>query len=67
MLNINLEWDPNALAAPQSFRNSVQAAAAVLEAAIYDPITVNIEVGYGEYDDGGTWYTPLTNYSLGLE
>jgi hypothetical protein len=65
MLQINLEWDPNALAAPQSFRDGVQAAADILEAAIYDPITVNIEVGYGEFDDGGSEYTPLSDYSLG--
>jgi hypothetical protein len=52
MLNINLVWDANALAAPQSFRDSIQAAAAVLEAAIYDPITVNIGIGYNEYDNG---------------
>jgi len=65
MLTINLEWDPNALAAPQSFRNGVQAAANVLEAAIDDPITVNVEVGYGEFDLGGTQYEPLTTVSLG--
>jgi hypothetical protein len=62
---INLEYDPNALAAPQSFRDGVQAAADILEAAIYDPITVNIAVGYGEYDYGGPEYTPLSNFSLG--
>ena len=66
MLTINLKYDANALAAPQSFRDGVQAAANVLEAAIDDPITVTIEVGYTEYDQGGTAYTPLTDgYSLG--
>jgi hypothetical protein len=52
MLTINLVWDANALAAPQSFRTAVEAAASILEAAIYDPITVNIGIGYGEYDNG---------------
>lgn len=47
------------------FRDGVQAAAGILEAAIYDPITVNIEVGYGEFDYGGPEYTPLSSYSLG--
>src|SRR5271166_3210301 len=66
MLTINLKYDANALAAPQSFRDGVQAAANVLEAAIDDPITVTIEVGYTEYDQGGPAYTPLTDgFSLG--
>lgn len=62
MLTINLEWDSNALAAPQSFRDGIQQAAGILEAAVYDPITVNIGVGYGEYDNGSEL---LTSYSLG--
>ncbi len=66
MLTINLEWDADALAAPQSFRDGVEAAASVLQAAISDPITVNIDVGYGEFDLGGPEYTPLaSDYSLG--
>jgi hypothetical protein len=65
MSTINLEWDPNAQAAPQSFRDAVQAAANVLDAAIHDPITVNVAVGYGEYDDGGPKFTQLTQFSLG--
>ena len=35
--------------APASFRSAVQTAALMLEKAITDPITVNIEVGYGHY------------------
>ncbi len=66
MLTINLEFDANAAAAPQSFRNGVQAAANILEAAIFTPITVNIAVGYGEIDANGPSYTPLVaNYSEG--
>jgi hypothetical protein len=55
----------DALAAPQSFRDGVQAGANVLEAAIDDPITVTIEVGYTEYDQGGPAYTTPLTYSLG--
>ncbi len=65
MLTINLEFDAAAAAAPQSFRDGVQAAANILEAAIYNPITVNILVGYGEIDLGGPAYSPLSIYSEG--
>ncbi len=56
---INLEWDANALAAPQSFRTSIQAAANILDAALSDPITVNVTVGYGEIGLGTSQYEPL--------
>ena len=49
-LVINLMFDTQATAAPQSFRNSIQAAANLLQAAITDSITLNIKVGYGEID-----------------
>lgn len=66
MLTINLEYDPLAAAAPQSFRNGLQAAANILQAAIATPITVNIMVGYGEIDLGGPAYSPLvSNFSEG--
>ena len=65
MLIINLEFDTNAMAAPQSFRDAVQDAANKLDTAIFDPITVNIEVGYGEYDLGGPQYEELTDSSVG--
>ena len=48
MSTINLIFDANAQAAPQSFRDAVKAGAAILDAAITDPIAVNIAVGYGE-------------------
>ena len=59
MLTINLVYDANALAAPQSFRDGVQAATNALEAQIFDPITVNVGVGYGEYGLGSGQYIPL--------
>ena len=58
MLTINLVWDAAALAAPQSFRDGVQAAANILQAAIYDPLTVNVGVGYGDYGAGSSQYQP---------
>jgi serralysin len=47
-LNIHLEFDAAAMAAPASFRAGIQAAASILNAAISTPITVNIIVQYGE-------------------
>lgn len=48
-LIINLVWDASAQNAPQSFRDGVQSAANVLQAAFTNPITVNMEIGYGEW------------------
>jgi len=45
---LNLVYDSNALAAPQSFRDGMQSAANIIDAAFSDNITVNIYVGYGE-------------------
>lgn len=44
--HINLEFDSNALAAPQAFRDGIQAAANIIEAALSDPITVNLSIHY---------------------
>ncbi len=49
---INLEYDNNALLAPQSFRDGMQQAANELDAAYTDNITINIAVGYGEFLGG---------------
>ena len=48
-LTINLIYDADALAAPQSFRDGMQAAANMLEGAFDDKITINIAVGYTEF------------------
>src|SRR5262245_48969082 len=48
MLNLVLNFDAQALAAPQSFRDAMNAAALNLERHIQDNITVHINVGYGE-------------------
>jgi hypothetical protein len=47
-LNIHLEFDADAMAAPAAFRTAIQQAASMLDAAIANPITVNIEIEYGE-------------------
>lgn len=49
-MNINIEFDANALAAPASFRNAVLTAASLIDAVLTDNITINIAVGYGEID-----------------
>src|SRR5262249_4208481 len=48
-MQLNVVYDSSALAAPQSFRDGIAAAAAILNAAIRDSIVVNIAVGYGEF------------------
>lgn len=47
---INLSYDAAALAAPQSFRDDMQAAADMLDAHITNNITVNISVSYGTFN-----------------
>ena len=47
---INLIYDAQALAAPQSFRDGMEAAVLMLERHILDDITVNINIGYGEHN-----------------
>ncbi len=46
---INLIYDAAAQAAPQSFRDGVNAAADMLEDHFLDDITININVSYGTY------------------
>ncbi len=58
---INLIFDSSANNAPASFKAAIQQAAAILEAAITDPITVTIKIGYGVYPDGSNF--PITNGS----
>jgi hypothetical protein len=49
-LKINLIYDSAAKAAPTSFRDGMQRAADILESIFHDGITVNIVVGYGEFE-----------------
>jgi hypothetical protein len=56
---LNLIYDAFALAAPQSFRDGMATAANLLTGAIYDNITINIDVGYGEYNG-----QPLPNQNI---
>ena len=48
MLDIIFDYDAQALAAPQSFRDGMEAAALMLERHVLDNITIYIAVGYGE-------------------
>jgi hypothetical protein len=47
-LDINLEFDAAAQAAPASFRAAIQKAASILDAAFSNAVTINIEIQYGE-------------------
>jgi hypothetical protein len=59
---LNLIYDSFALAAPQSFRDGMATAANLLIGAIHDNVTINIDVGYGEFNSG-----PLfTNQNISL-
>src|ERR1039458_8077230 len=50
-LNLVLDYESSALAAPQSFRDGMQAAANILDSLIFNNITVTILVGYGNWDN----------------
>lgn len=60
-MQINLSWDSSVSSAPIGFQSEVQQAASQLDAAILNPITVNIQVGWNEI--GGT---PMPANSGGL-
>src|SRR5229473_6985376 len=53
-ITINLLFDAAAMAAPASFRASIQQAASMLTAAISDQITVNIKVDYSGTGGGAS-------------
>jgi VCBS repeat-containing protein len=61
MLNITLNYDAQALAAVQSFRDGMEAAVLMLERHVLDDINVNIAVGYGEINGNPV----STNISVG--
>ncbi len=51
-LNLVLDYESSALSAPQSFRDGMQTAVNMLDSAIKDNITVTIQVGYDDWDNG---------------
>lgn len=55
-MKINLFWDSSVSGAPAGFEADVQNAAAQLDAAILNPLTVTLQVGWNEI--GGTPMTP---------
>ena len=63
-MQINLVWDSSAGSAPSFFKTGVQDAANLLGQAILNPVTVNIQVGWGTVDNAaGTGGVPI-NYQL---
>src|ERR1700727_62610 len=48
-MNLILDYESSALAAPQSFLNAMQTAANILDSTILNNITVTIEVGYNDF------------------
>lgn len=72
-MHINLVYDAFALQAPQSFRDGMETAARMLEAAFSDDVTINISVHYGNPSDenvslGGSFRNNIsyTNYRNAL-
>ncbi len=59
-MQINLSWDSSVSGAPAGFQAAVQQAATLLGQSILNPITVSIQVGWGE--DAGS---PMTSGALG--
>ena len=62
-MQINLIDDSSVNAAPTGFTPAIAAAAQFLDNLITNPITVNVLVGWGEYDNGT--YSIGNNISLG--
>ena len=69
---INITWDSSVQSAPSGFTAGVMAAVQYLESQFSDPITINIDVGYGEVMNtalgGGElgesrWYLSSVGYS----
>jgi serralysin len=47
-MNLNLVYDSSVNSAPAGFTNSLNALASFFQSAFQDPVTINIQVGYGE-------------------
>jgi hypothetical protein len=73
-MQIHLIYDSSVNAAPAAFKTAMTASARFLDELIVNPITVNIQVGYGEDDNGafpiegnlslgGAFYQSTVNYS----
>ena len=53
-MQVNIIFDALAQIAPQYFKDAIRAAAKLLDTTFKNNITVNVEVGYGEYPGDGT-------------
>jgi hypothetical protein len=49
-MQINITYDPSVANAPVGFKTDVMAAVQYLESQFTNPVTINIDVGYGEID-----------------
>ncbi len=57
-MQVNVIFDALAQMAPQYFKDAVQAAAKLLDTTFKNNISINIEVGYGEYPGDGSPENP---------
>ncbi|MDE2465151.1 MAG: NF038122 family metalloprotease, partial [Alphaproteobacteria bacterium] len=74
-MQINLSWDSSVSSAPAGFQSAVQQAANILGAAILNPASVTIQVGWNEvggtamtagaYGEGGPSSSVLVDYYTG--
>src|SRR5579859_1113213 len=62
MATIDLEFDASVSAAPSGFKDVIEAAAAVLDNLIADPITITLTVGWGR---DGDYTIPSTAGAVG--
>jgi hypothetical protein len=62
MATIDLEFDASVSAAPNGFKDAVEAAATVLDTLIVDPITITLTVGWGQ---NGNYTIPSTAGAVG--
>jgi hypothetical protein len=71
-VNINIQFDSSAQSAPAGYQQAVLAAASLFDALLTDNITINIQVGFGQFPGplpdqssalGGPWNGDLNSYS----
>jgi hypothetical protein len=58
---INVSWDPSVSIAPAGFQDAVNNAVSQLESLFTNNVTININVGWGEYGQQEPWGSPNGN------